>query len=415
MKRILIITADFRPSYGGIGIHVEHLTDQLLKQGYQVTLLIGRMKKHTDYKAQFNDKNYFIQKQTENLRIIDINTDFSELLSHQEEMLFTRLEEKESFDYLTVLINRLFINGAMEFIENNREDYAVIHLHDAFISVAALCLSRYMKIPIIITIHSMNSDKTWMIENMRRYLTSNADKIICVSDDIKRQIIKYFNFKNENKLITIHNAISLNNNNENENICIKKKKEIVFCGRLEYIKGIDILIRAFSKILLSCDSDMQLILIGSGEEESNLKLLCQALHIENSVVFTGFLDNSRVREYFRAAACVVLPSRKEAFATTALEAMSEGACVITPNIGGFVELIQPGVNGFIFDGENVDDLVEKLVFVLSNKREADKIGMRARKEVCSLYSWENISKKIIQVYDEVAKIHMLPDKLTRLE
>lgn len=405
MESILIISADFKPSYGGIGIHVEHLTDQLLKKGYRVTLLIGRMKKHIDYKTQFNNKNYLIQEQTENLQIIDINTNFSELLSYQEEALLSHLEEKERFDYLTLLINQFFINGAMEFIENNREDYSIIHLHDAFISVAALFLSKYMNIPIVLTVHSMNSDNSWMIENMRRYLTNNVDKIICVSDYIKKQIIKCFNFNDEDKLITIHNAISLKDNNENNTNCVKKEKEIVFCGRLEYVKGTDILIRAFSDLLLRYDSNVQLIIIGSGGEESNLRLLCQALHIEDSVIFTGFLDNLQVREYFREAACVVLPSRKEPFATTALEAMSEGACVVAPNIGGFVELIQPGVNGFIFDGENVDDLAEKLIYILSNKKEADKIGMKAQKEVCSLYSWENISKNIIQVYNEVTKIH----------
>lgn len=405
MESILIISADYKPSYGGIGIHVEHLTDQLLKKGYRVTLLIGRMKKHIDYKTQFNNKNYLIQEQTENLQIIDINTNFSELLSYQEEALLSHLEEKERFDYLTLLINQFFINGAMEFIENNREDYSIIHLHDAFISVAALFLSKYMNIPIVLTVHSMNSDNSWMIENMRRYLTNNVDKIICVSDYIKKQIIKCFNFNDEDKLITIHNAISLKDNNENNTNCVKKEKEIVFCGRLEYVKGTDILIRAFSDLLLRYDSNVQLIIIGSGGEESNLRLLCQALHIEDSVIFTGFLDNLQVREYFREAACVVLPSRKEPFATTALEAMSEGACVVAPNIGGFVELIQPGVNGFIFDGENVDDLAEKLIYILSNKKEADKIGMKAQKEVCSLYSWENISKNIIQVYNEVTKIH----------
>ena len=174
MKRILMISSDYEPCYGGIGIHVKNLTYELIKLGYQITLLIGRMKTSLDY-AYTSGDFYSVTADTEALKVVEIDTDFARRLSKEELKLCSVLEEKDTFDYETAILNQLFLKGAITYLGHTDDKFRLIHLHDAFISFGAVMLGRYLNIPMAVTMHSMNSGEAWMIDNVRRYLVNNVD------------------------------------------------------------------------------------------------------------------------------------------------------------------------------------------------------------------------------------------------
>lgn len=397
MERLLLISSDYQPSYGGIGIHTKNLIAELNKQNIKITLLVARMKVAENYKYP-SEAFYQEILNTEKLKVVEINTDFVNLLSREEIQLLEKMEEKDSFDYYCGILNQLFIKGAIKYLNDSDDTYNLIHLHDAFVSFGAVLISKYLNIPIVSTIHSMNSEEEWLIDNMRRYLVNNVDKIICVSDYIRNEIKKRFLFYEDSKLITIYNSVNFEI--KLREIPIKKNGKIVFCGRLEHVKGVDILIKAFADLQ---NMEAKLIIIGSGSEEDSLKRICTDLNISKKVEFTGQIPHNKVLEYFDDANCVVLPSRKEPFATTALEAMSRGCCVVASDVGGFLELIDNEENGLLFENENALDLKEKLLYVLDHIDKANEMGIKAQQIVSSEYLWENTAKKVATVYQQFDK------------
>ena len=397
MKRILIISSDYEPSYGGIGIHVKNLTDELIRQGYRITLLIGRMKTCREYEY-VSEESYTVTLDTEERKVIEINTDFERMLSEEERGILAGLEEKDAFDYETAILNQLFLKGAAAYLGDTDDGYRLIHLHDAFISFGAVMLGKYLQIPVMVTMHSMNSGEDWLIDNVRRYLVNNAERILCVSDFIRNEILQRFRFEEEGKLLTIHNSV---------NLTIKKREtpilptgEIVFCGRLEEVKGIDLLIRAVSLLLQPYRKRVRLTIIGTGSIEEQLKYLCEELHVREQTEFTGLISQDQVFRYYGKAMCVVLPSRKEAFSTAALEAMSLGCCVLASRVGGFAELIRDGENGFLFETENVQELTRKIEYIFEHTEIANEVAERAQLKISKEYLWENTAKKISAVYSE---------------
>lgn len=398
MKRILMITSDYEPCYGGIGIHVKSLTEELVKLGYQVTLLVGRMKTSSDY-AYPSSELYLITADTEELKVVEIYTDFARILSKEEQGLLSALEEKDAFDYETAILNQLFLRGAAAYLDDTDDSYRLIHLHDAFISFGAVMLGKYLHIPMMVTMHSMNSGESWLIDNVRRYLVNNAERILCVSDFIRNEILRRFNFEDESRLLTVHNSV---------NLTIRKRKapissngEIVFCGRLEEVKGIDLLIRAVSLLPQPYKERVRLTIIGTGSMEEPLKYLCEELHMQEQTKFTGLIPQAEVFRYYEQAMCVVLPSRKEAFSTAALEAMSIGCCVVASDVGGFTELIRDGENGFLFETENAQELAGKLAYVFEHTKAVNEAAGRAQLKISREYLWENTARKISDIYEEL--------------
>lgn len=408
MKRILIISSDYDPCYGGIGIHVKNLTKELIKLGYRITLLIGRMKKSSEY-VYTSSEPYWVTMNTEELRTVEISTDFAQECSKEEQGLLFALEEKDRFDYETAILNQLFIKGAMAYLGDSEDCYRLIHLHDAFISFGAVMLSRYLQIPILATIHSMNSGEAWMIDNVRRYLVNNVDKILCVSDFIRNEIIHRFLFKDERKLLTVHNSV---------NLTIRKREapilsngEIVFCGRLEEVKGVDLLIRAVGSLPQSYRERVRLTIVGTGSSEEQLKNLCEELHVREQTDFTGLISQYDVFGYYEKAMCVVLPSRKEAFSTAALEAMSIGCCVLASDVGGFTELICDGENGFLFEAENVQELARRIQYVFEHTEMINEVGRKAQLKVSEEYLWANTAKRIRNIYEEISILNDKQEKI----
>lgn len=399
MKRILMITSDYEPAYGGIGIHVKYLMKELIERGYSITLLVARMKVNENYEYS-SDKYYQETYNTPELKVVEINTNFSKVLSKEEQVLLENLEEKEQFDYYTAVINQFFIKGAISYLDSSEDEYEIIHLHDAFVSLGAVLLKKYLNLSMVVTMHSMNSGADWMIDNVRRYLVNNTEKIVCVSDFIRNEIIKRFQFKDDNRIVTIHNSVNVME--YKRETPIEENGEIVFCGRLEKIKGVDLLIQAVGQMPEKYKKKIKVTIIGKGDETEELKKQCREFKIENKVNFTGFINQKEVFQYYDKAMCVVLPSRKEAFATTALEAMSRGCCVLSSNTGGFTEMIKDEENGFLFQKEDVESLKRKLVYIFENMNLVNKVSKKAQETVLE-YSWKNAGQKICDVYKKVKR------------
>lgn len=127
-------------------------------------------------------------------------------------------------------------------------------------------------------------------------------------------------------------------------------------GRVEALKGIDVVVKAFEKI-----PDQKLIVAGDGPMMAEMKAYIKDHNMSN-VKFAGYLDKAKVQEKYRGAKAVIMASQcYEAFAMTIAEAYSNAVPVIAGNVGNLANMVEEGVTGIKFIYDSPDDLAAKIL------------------------------------------------------
>ena len=152
---------------------------------------------------------------------------------------------------------------------------------------------------------------------------------------------------------------------------------VLTVGRLDPVKGHDVLLRAFARLLDNLP-DARLVVVGGGGGRGQLERLAGDLGIRASVEFTGELHAEGVRGRMRGADCFVLPSRSEGWPLAPLEAMAAGVPVVATRVGGVPEIVQPGT-GLLVPPEDPVALAAALVSVLREGELAAGLSRRGRR------------------------------------
>lgn len=151
------------------------------------------------------------------------------------------------------------------------------------------------------------------------------------------------------------------------------EKIILYVGHLVDQKGILDLLKAF-QILAREQSDLGLLLIGSGEGEKRYKNFCQTNNIEN-VFFEGFVHQEQLPAYYAASDVFVLPTHSDTWGLVLNEAMACKLPVISSNVAGAAhDLVSNGVNGYIFQKGDIHQLATYLKDILSDEQKRIKMG-----------------------------------------
>lgn len=220
-------------------------------------------------------------------------------------------------------------------------------------------------------------------------------KIVCPSNFMKETLISAG--INEEKLKFIPNFL---NDDFKENVTGKKNKKekvILYYGRLSEEKGINILIEAKKYVA----DDVKLKIIGTGPLKNELKLKIENENIKN-IEFLGFKSGEELKDEIRKSLCSIIPSNWcEVFGLTIIESFSMGTPVIGANIGGITELVDEGVSGYLFDRNNVEDLVKKInkLVNLNNIKYNEMTNNCVA--ISKKYSSEKYYKELMKVYKEV--------------
>lgn len=183
----------------------------------------------------------------------------------------------------------------------------------------------------------------------------------------------------------------------------KRKFEGIVIGTikgLEFQYGIDFLIKTFNFLVNKHPKlPLQLLIVGKGSLENQLKELGKNLGIEDKIIFTGHIDNSEISA-FHNMIDIFISLSIESFGVSVIEAQSCGKPVVVSNKGGVPEVIENCVTGFAVprkDLAKVSDAIEKLIFDLHLRRE---MGNNGRKRVLENYEINLTVDKMILVYKQ---------------
>lgn len=219
-----------------------------------------------------------------------------------------------------------------------------------------------------------------------------ADQVICVSQSVKKHLVKTGEIP-QKKGVVIYNPVSVP---KKYALTKTAKFNLVYVGRLEKVKNVESLIHAFSKIK---KDHLQLTIVGDGRERVALENLVNQLGSKDSIVFEGF--QSEPGKFLSLADLYVLPSYSEGFGIAAVEAMFLKVPVLATSVGGVPEFINHGENGWLFDPNSVEDLVEKLTHILSLiNYERQLIGEKGFHDVSNRFTVEKYIENLESLYSK---------------
>lgn len=201
-----------------------------------------------------------------------------------------------------------------------------------------------------------------------RKALNSMDKLICVSEGSKRSLLKKYPEFNH-KVMVINNPIDLDNIEKKAN---EKIEEVVFnnsyptfiaIGRVEKVKGHDLLIEAHKK-LINDGFKHNIAILGVGQEMESLKKLINENSLQSSFKFLGFKSNPY--KYLKEADFYIMPSRYEGYPLSLCEAIALEKPIIATNFESAKDILKNGKLGLIAELEDVDDITFKMKKLLED-------------------------------------------------
>ena len=221
---------------------------------------------------------------------------------------------------------------------------------------------------------------------VEKILSIPTDKIINISNYEQNQAIEYG--LNKNKMVMIYNGVEDKINKSNLKLNWDNNKiNLLFVGRLDRQKGLDLFLDVYDKMKLK---NIHLYVIGTSVLDNNLPKSTEY------VTYLGWVDNKDIDVYYQTCDAVIMPSRWEGFGLVAVEAMRNLKPVIASNVGALPELIKNNTNGYIFDIKNDKKLKEILLNI--NKNELQNLGKQARQIYLKKFTDSIFIKNIYKLY-----------------
>lgn len=298
----------------------------------------------------------------------------------------------------------------------------IIHIHNLKFTKSVLLASRgFSKVQTLHDLrailplypHFFNINGKMYYDGKIKLRTILFDYFIFGNKRIKKNAINYFicpskylvnmsksaDFKNSIYL-PYFNDISNKNTQTKLNIFIEKNF-ILFVGRLDKIKGVDYLLKAF-KITNKKNKSLKLIIIGDGSERENLEELSRSLKVNKFVKFLGNVNNSELGKYYSASIGIVIPSvYPETSPLVALEAMNFSKPIIAFNSGGLSDLVIDGYNGYLVEKFDTEKLALKIGMICNNRKDSVKMGKNGRILSMDVYSKDKHISNLLNVYRSV--------------
>lgn len=222
-----------------------------------------------------------------------------------------------------------------------------------------------------------------------------ANKVIGVSQSVKNHLVKTKEITDQ-KGIVVYNPVSLVKVPNPDKALNPEKVQfnIVYVGRLEKVKNVETLIKAFAALE---NKNSQLSIVGDGRERATLENLVIELQLTNQVIFEGF--QSEPAPFLCKADLYVLPSFSEGFGIAAVEAMFQKVPVLCSNVGGIPEFVKNDENGWLFNPLNVEELTSKMEMIISmDNEERIQIGEKGYCAVINKFTVEKYIENLENIY-----------------
>jgi len=291
----------------------------------------------------------------------------------------------------------------------------IIHIQNHFI-LGKICLkiAKKRNVPIVGTNHFMPDNLLEYVPKLIAQKTANImwkdflkvyNQLNCVTAPslAAKALVEKVGLKN--KVVVISNGIDLNKfkpieiRDENfDKFGLDKNTPIfIFVGRLEKDKNIDLILKAVRLVLEK--KNMQVIIVGKGKDEENFKKIADELKLSKSVIFTGETSDKDLHLLLNLADAYIASGSAELQGIAVMEAMAASLPILALNAVALPELVENGVNGFLFEF-NENDLAQKMLKIIADDNKLKKMAAQSR-VLIQKHSQPGIIKKFEKLYQDV--------------
>ncbi len=367
------------PTYGGSGIIATELGIELANRGHEI--------------------HFITYKQPVRLAYLSKNIHYHQVII-QEYPLF------HYQPYELALSSKLANTIKSYDIDVLHVHYAIPHAY-AGLMAQQMLLEDNIRIPMVTTLHG--TDITLVgshpfYKPAVNYSINKSDIVTAVSRDLRKNTLDIFDIKNE--IYHVPNFVNVAKVQNDYKDCDRElmaepeEKIITHVSNLREVKRIPDVIKVFARINREIRS--KLIIIGDGPEREKATQLAYELDIRKNILFLGKSDE--IDKVLCFSDLFLLPSEKESFGLSALEAMVHGVPVISTNTGGLPEVNEQGYSGFMSDVGDVDDMAKNALYLLKNEDLLDKFKEQAR-SLARTYDLNQIIPDYTKLYEKALNLN----------
>jgi D-inositol-3-phosphate glycosyltransferase len=178
---------------------------------------------------------------------------------------------------------------------------------------------------------------------------------------------------------------------------------LLFVGRLERLKGVEIAIRALAELRGRGHRDVRLLVLGADSREGNesemerLKLVASSLGVRESVDFVGSVAHHELPYFYSAADACVMPSYSESFGLVGLEAQACACPVVGSDVSGIRSVVRDEVTGFLIAGDDAKVYAERIGRLLDDPDLARQMGRRGQL-LAQRFSWNRTADRLADMF-----------------
>ncbi len=302
------------------------------------------------------------------------------------------------------------------FLEREGLAYDLLHSHYWLSAWVAEELKAGLRIPHVATFHTLGLVKNrarveeqepeLRIEAEKRAIAT-ADRVIAFTAEERDDLIGMYGAQPK-RVKVVPGGVDLNLFHPMDREEVRRRlglplnfKTLLFAGRLQPFKGVDILLRAVACLKRK---DLRLLILGGGSEGdgevAQLRALSVELGIEDKVTFLGTVKHGKMPLFYSAADVCVVPSYHESFSLVALEASACGTPVVASRVGGLATIIKDGETGYLVGEPSPAAFARRLELLLDNDELRQRMGDSARSSAIQ-YAWPIVARQVLQVYEEL--------------
>lgn len=313
-----------------------------------------------------------------------------------------------------------FVTGMREFIAAQPVGYSAIHSHYWQSGRVGAVLARELDIPHVVMFHTLgevknrarvSEEEPGLRIRHERAIVRRATAIVTASDH-ERGLLELYYAASPERMHTVPCGIDLDRFKPTDRVAARRSlgldlhaPVLLWVGRLEKLKGVDILISALAEL---DERDCTLLIVGGDDQAEDLKAELQAqaaaAGVAANVRFEGPVAHEALPAYYAAADICVVPSYYESFGLVAVEAMACGTPVVASRVGGLISTVTDGVTGYLIPWRCPEPFAEKLEVLLNNPELRRNFGLAARRSM-ERFRWRSVALRIAAVYDAALAGH----------
>ncbi|MGF6948651.1 N-acetyl-alpha-D-glucosaminyl L-malate synthase BshA [Neobacillus sp. B4I6] len=287
----------------------------------------------------------------------------------------------------------------------NREKLDLLHVHYAIPHAVCAILAKQMShrdIKIVTTLHGTDITVLGYDPSLTDAIKFGIEKSDVVTAVSKALVDQTYELINPDKQIeTVYNFIDDRIYKKSDARALKSEfgikedeKVIIHVSNFRPVKRVQDVVKSFAKIASVMPA--KLLLVGDGPEMTIICKLVREFGLEDQVIFLGKQES--LEELYSISDLMLLLSEKESFGLVALEAMACGVPCVGTNVGGVPEVINHGMNGFICEVGDIDDISNKSLAILVDQDLHQQFSKQSVETAKTKFKADQIVEQYEQIY-----------------